>query len=154
LTRNRLLLAQLPVSSVGVSPELDCPPDYHSLELLCVAALSLTPALSAASQAFVDRFDNTFDLASKDYSPRQVAFAREITASLIGGIGYFHGNSLIDPAFAHEYDEADGQNQRDPEPRLTDERELFTATPSRPFFPRGFYWYLTRFVVRGGPPVF
>jgi mannosyl-oligosaccharide glucosidase len=110
-----------------------------------LAASSLTPALSAASNAFVTRFHETFDLASKGYSPRQVAFAREITASIVGGIGYFHGDSLVDSSFAHDYDGTEGSGQGDPEPKTTEKKELFTSTPSRPFFPRGFYWCLMMF---------
>ena len=78
------------------------------------------------------------------FTPSQQSFAREILANLIGGIGYFHGSSIIDRTFSHEWDDEDslaseGQ-KRVPHPEMTDPRELLTATPSRSFFPRGFYW--------------
>ena len=73
-------------------------------------------------------------------------FSKAITSNLIGGIGYFYGNSIVDPTFAHEWDQEDdaapGANDDEQEkgPRLTEPKELLTATPSRSFFPRGFYW--------------
>lgn len=79
------------------------------------------------------------------FTPAQIAFAQHITSNLVGGIGYFHGSSIIDRHFAHEWDEEDedgpdGGKGRERRPELTEERELLTGTPSRSFFPRGFYW--------------
>lgn len=62
---------------------------------------------------------------------------------MIGGVGYFAGSSIVDRSFAHEWDDdvdEDGGAGRNAEPELTEPRELLTATPSRSFFPRGFYW--------------
>ncbi|RUS26055.1 glycoside hydrolase [Jimgerdemannia flammicorona] len=50
---------------------------------------------------------------------------------------YFYGSSIVDHAAA-EYEES-GEPQLTA-PKLTSPGILFTATPSRPFFPRGFYW--------------
>lgn len=82
---------------------------------------------------------------SSTFTPSQVAFAQHITSNLIGGIGYFHGSSIIDRNFAQEWDEEDdedGGKGRERKPELTEERELLTGTPSRSFFPRGFYWFV------------
>ncbi|KAM0753058.1 glycoside hydrolase [Meredithblackwellia eburnea MCA 4105] len=97
----------------------------------------LTAGLSAASAAYNDRFARTFPLSS--FSPAEVAFAQAITSNLVGGVGYFYGSSIIDRNFAHEWDDEDFEG-REPKPELTEARVLFTATPSRSFFPRGFYW--------------
>ncbi|SCZ88804.1 BZ3500_MvSof-1268-A1-R1_Chr2-1g04647 [Microbotryum saponariae] len=104
------------------------------------AALSL--GLSAASRSFIDRFEATFPL-SKEFSASQRAFAQHITANLIGGVGYFYGSSIIDRQFKNEWDldtDDDDVLSTIKKPELTPPRELLTATPSRSFFPRGFYW--------------
>lgn len=60
-------------------------------------------------------------------------------------MGYFYGSSIIDRNFAHEWDDEDDEG-KEPKPEFTESMELFTATPSRSFFPRGFYWY-ERFLI-------
>lgn len=62
--------------------------------------------------------------------PEALQFGREALANLLGGIGYFYGPIRIkdetDPeGKAWFYDEPTG---------------IFTGTPSRPYFPRGFLW--------------
>lgn len=113
---------------------------------------SLSAGLAAASSAFEDRFKKTFPkIFSSDYDAEQQAMAKEMVSSIIGGIGYFYGSSIVDRNFAHDYDddglllsgssdEDEGGRSRKHLPQMTEDRELFTATPSRSFFPRGFYW--------------
>lgn len=107
----------------------------------------LSARISQASQAYDARFRETFTLPSEFSSPEHTAFAQACTSNLVGGIGYFYGDSIIDRSFKHGYDDVDTQDDDwDDEkplatgPEKTPERALFTATPSRPFFPRGFYW--------------
>lgn len=65
-----------------------------------------------------------------------------MTSNLVGGIGYYSGSSTVDRSFKHDYDEDDDDEEDGgtQQPEQTEERELLTATPSRSFFPRGFYW--------------
>ncbi|EGG02629.1 family 63 glycoside hydrolase [Melampsora larici-populina 98AG31] len=114
-------------------------------------SISLSAGLAAASEAFNDRFEKSFPkIFSSEFTSDQQVMAKEMLSSMIGGIGYFYGSSIVDRNFAHDYDD-DGllltghteeteSGQRTRDPQLTEDRELFTATPSRSFFPRGFYW--------------
>lgn len=107
---------------------------------------SLSAALEASKRAYDERFEKSLGLRKKGFSEKMVDFARELTASMIGGVGYYFGQSIVDRSFAHEYDAAIGSGALDvdqkgePDPRLTEPEALFTATPSRSMFPRGFYW--------------
>lgn len=112
---------------------------------------SLSAGLAAASETFNTQFEKQFPkVFSSEFTEEQQTMAKEMLASMIGGIGYFYGSSIVDRNFAHDYDD-DGllltghtedteAGQRTRDPQLTEDRELFTATPSRSFFPRGFYW--------------
>ena len=112
---------------------------------------ALSAGLLAASDAFDQRFKSTFPKIMSDYSAEEQAMAKEMLSSIIGGIGYFYGSSIVDRNFAHDYDDdgllftghsedEGGGEDRKRQPQLTEDRELLTATPSRSFFPRGFYW--------------
>ena len=69
-----------------------------------------------------------------------------MTSNLVAGVGYFYGTSIVDKKFSYEWDEEDDSvTAEEDEPKgakLTDSKALLTATPSRSFFPRGFYWYI------------
>jgi hypothetical protein len=107
---------------------------------------SLTRQLAEQSQIYDQRFRETFTLPAEYSSPSYTKFAQSITSNLIGGIGYFYGDSIIDRSFKQPYDD-DGSDDDDEDvytgpkgPTMEPPRELLTATPSRSFFPRGFYW--------------
>jgi mannosyl-oligosaccharide glucosidase len=88
---------------------------------------------------FNARFEKTFHLKKKGFSNNEVEFAQYLLSNMLGGIGYFHGSSVIDRSHPPMQDEEyfHGEPIR---PELSPPQSLFTATPSRPFFPRGFYW--------------
>ena len=108
-----------------------------------MSAPSITSALANLETRFASHFVDHLPIPSTSpySSAAHLAFAQEVTSNLLGGVGYFHGRSLIDRSFAHEYDDTpeleDGQEGG---VRETEARSLLTATPSRSFFPRGFYW--------------
>ena len=100
-------------------------------------AEQLTVALAQRREAYEDTFRAKFPL--RDYAEDDVEAARELTAQIVGGIGYYAGSSLVDRRrvsdaglVLHEPSKA--------EPTREPAQELLTATPSRSFFPRGFYW--------------
>lgn len=69
-------------------------------------------------------------------------------SNLIGGIGYFYGDAIVDRSYAPEYEEENEgfweetaeARQRHGAVKLEGPAELYTSIPSRPFFPRGFLW--------------
>ncbi|KAG3116081.1 Mannosyl-oligosaccharide glucosidase [Phytophthora idaei] len=98
----------------------------------------ITGKLAEYSQQFDEKFEETFHLSTKTWPTNDgeetpfndslVTFAKAAFSNLIGGTGYFYGSSLV---------------QHDPEkPEVVESpvKPLFTAVPSRSFFPRGFVW--------------
>lgn len=111
-----------------------------------LSSAGLTQALKASREAYDARFEHALHLGSKNYTPEQIEFARDLTSSITGGIGFYHGSAIVDRSFRHEYDSETGSGVYDPEvhgqpnPQPTEPEQLFTATPCRNIFPRGFYW--------------
>ncbi|KAI4459446.1 mannosyl-oligosaccharide glucosidase [Holotrichia oblita] len=86
-----------------------------------------TDTLNWHSSRFAQRFDDTFGLKAKGYGPKEVNFAQAALSNMIGGIGYFYGASRVQSVYT-----------KDPVPYW--KAPLYTAVPSRSFFPRGFLW--------------
>lgn len=78
-------------------------------------------------QAFQIRFEQTFNLKKKGIDEGQIDFAKAVFSNLIGGIGYFYGASRV----RSSHTENTVPYWKAP---------LYTAVPSRSFFPRGFLW--------------
>ncbi|KAK3809659.1 MAG: glycoside hydrolase [Linnemannia elongata] len=110
-----------------------------------VTTETISSAISKAEEAFDKRFEDTFHLKQHGYSDSMVNFAKATMSNLVGGIGYFHGSSIVDESPTYEdgqYDHLEGPVARrpSPDPHMTAPASLFSAVPSRSFFPRGFYW--------------
>ncbi|CAH8519796.1 unnamed protein product [Schistosoma turkestanicum] len=84
--------------------------------------------LSRLSKSFHQRFVERFSVDLTKFSDRQANLSKIAVSNLLGGIGYFYGTSLVRSA------------NIGPEPVSNWPSGLFTATPSRPTFPRGFLW--------------
>lgn len=86
---------------------------------------------------FSSKFSSKFQLQAPYTDLKYVNFAKEILSQLMGGIGYFHGNQLVDRhAEIDEVSFTESKLKGNPEGPY----ELFTSVPSRPFFARGFLW--------------
>ncbi|KAF8803526.1 glycoside hydrolase [Phlegmacium glaucopus] len=109
----------------------------------------LDQGIPALVQAYGQRFRDILPHPS-DYPDGKKdfleAFSKAVTSNLVAGVGYFYGTSIVDRKFSYEWDEDedavityDGDNSSKG-PKFTEPKALLTATPSRSFFPRGFYW--------------
>ncbi|KAJ7172722.1 glycoside hydrolase [Mycena filopes] len=112
-----------------------------------LSSATLDQGIPALVASYGKRFQDAFPFPS-DYPAAKrdslEAFSKAVTSNLVGGVGYFYGTSIVNKKFSYEWDEEDDAqtNGEDPETgaRLTEPKALLTATPSRSFFPRGFYW--------------
>jgi mannosyl-oligosaccharide glucosidase len=94
-----------------------------------VSALSgpaLTTLIAAREASFDARFAAT--LAPRGGDAATASLSKAALSNLLGGMAYFHGAPLVKPA-------APGKP-----PARGAAGPLFTATPARAFFPRGFLW--------------
>ncbi|KAM0285180.1 hypothetical protein ACHAQH_001609 [Verticillium albo-atrum] len=107
----------------------------------------LTREIKTNSEFFNGRFSSVFDLKAPFTADKYKKFGKSMFSNLIGGIGFFHGDHLVDKSYAPEYDEenegfweeaaaARARNKQE----MDGPHELFTSVPSRSFFPRGFLW--------------
>jgi mannosyl-oligosaccharide glucosidase len=107
----------------------------------------VSAAILSTQQSFFDRFVATFNTQYPFSIESFQRFSTNMFSNLIGGLGYFHGDSIVDRSYAPEYEEenegfvdetAAARSRR--EEKLEGPTELLTTVPSRPFFPRGFLW--------------
>ena len=73
----------------------------------------------------------------------QIALSKISLSNLLGGIGYFYGTSLVTSPVSATSPSTAKSSTGDSAPSLVLEywpTALFTATPSRSQFPRGFLW--------------
>ncbi|RDX71339.1 Mannosyl-oligosaccharide glucosidase GCS1 [Mucuna pruriens] len=93
---------------------------------------SLSNQLKYKEQEFDEKFEKIFNLADKVDS-ESISVGKAAIGSLLGGIGYFYGQSKI--ALPRILNLREHVNHISYWPA-----ELYTAVPSRSFFPRGFLW--------------
>ncbi|CAL0329723.1 unnamed protein product [Lupinus luteus] len=93
---------------------------------------SLTNQLKDKEESFDTKFEKVFNLAEKVDS-ESILVGKAAIGNLLGGIGYFYGQSKI--ALSSILNLKEQVNVLSYWPA-----ELYTAVPSRPSFPRGFLW--------------
>ncbi|CAM9545434.1 unnamed protein product [Heterosigma akashiwo] len=91
--------------------------------------------LAAGEAAFDARFEETYGLEARGFGEKEVAAAKAALSNLVGGMGYFHGRHLVRAPGERP---GAGGARRVRVPSFP--TSLFTAVPSRSFFPRGFLW--------------
>ena len=76
---------------------------------------------------FQNKFERIFKLREHRLQGNAIMMAQSTLSNLIGGIGFFTGRSIV-------------KSEHSKEPLFYWESNLYTAVPSRSFFPRGFLW--------------
>ena len=105
---------------------------YENLNIDRTASVTLEginydKLLKTYKEDFDKKFEDKFNLKSKGFDEEHISFAKSTFSNLIGGIGYFYGKSIVTSSEVEEsmyYWSA----------------ALYSAVPSRAFFPRGFLW--------------
>ncbi|XP_043704692.1 mannosyl-oligosaccharide glucosidase GCS1 [Telopea speciosissima] len=92
----------------------------------------LTSQLNVKQKDFEEKYRRCFNLTEKVDSESMIVGMAAI-GNLLGGMGYFYGQSKI--ALPRDLSLKNGDKFV-----LYWPGELYTAVPSRPFFPRGFLW--------------
>ncbi|XP_011502185.1 PREDICTED: mannosyl-oligosaccharide glucosidase GCS1 [Ceratosolen solmsi marchali] len=83
--------------------------------------------LNKYEKLFDVKFEEIFNLNSKGYTQDEINFAKLAFSNMIGSIGYFYGSSQV-------------QSILNGAPISYWKAPLYSAVPSRSFFPRGFLW--------------
>ncbi|XP_070540906.1 mannosyl-oligosaccharide glucosidase-like [Ptychodera flava] len=99
----------------------------HASRKTMLAGADFTKLLTQYSQKFDEKFESIFNLKKKGLKEKEINFAKATLSNLIGGIGYFYGKSIVKSRYTSE-------------PVEYWDAPLYTAVPSRSFFPRGFLW--------------
>jgi mannosyl-oligosaccharide glucosidase len=89
--------------------------------------LEFDSVLSDWHTSFSNKFESLFQLREKNFSSMSIMMAQATLSNLLGGIGFFTGQSIV-------------KSLNNKEPVLYWQSNLYTAVPSRSFFPRGFLW--------------
>ncbi|KAL4192523.1 hypothetical protein AMTRI_Chr06g172410 [Amborella trichopoda] len=97
-----------------------------------LTGVSLSKKLNEKEDFFDAKFTRHFNLTDK-VGLEALTVGKAAIGNLLGGIGYFYGQSKI--ALLKSTDNGDGENFISYWPAA-----LYTAVPSRSFFPRGFLW--------------
>ncbi|KAL8867445.1 MAG: hypothetical protein Q9198_008511, partial [Flavoplaca austrocitrina] len=107
----------------------------------------LTQAITDGRKGFQERFSSMYAPQEPFTTAEYSRFSQYLLSNLIGGIGYFYGKSRVDTSSPEAYSENDPTFwEKAAAARahavVEDDgpHELFSAVPSRPFFPRGFLW--------------
>ena len=129
-------LAEAAIGHDGTPASLaaDQDPGSSSASVAAAAAAAwrgwVSAVLSAHEARFLARFEAVWGLERRGFREVQVEAGRFAQSNLLGGLGYFAGRVEIKPV--------PGAEGGGGGPSFAS--ALFSATPSRSFFPRGFAW--------------
>lgn len=107
---------------------------------------NLGAEIARNSEIFNEKFASVFPVNAPFDTTAYTKFAKNMFSNLLGGVGHFSGSSLVNRKASEEYDEDEErfwEGATHSSSSVGEEEgpyELLTTVPSRPFFPRGFYW--------------
>lgn len=115
--------------------------------MLLIVANSVDAGINSLRSSFPARVDAVFP-RTPPFEPEKYAnLSQEILSNLLGGLGFFHGDTKVDYSNSSAYQEIDldfwtqAASAMSQAPiTTTAPQTLLSHTPSRPFFPRGFLW--------------
>lgn len=103
--------------------------------------------LAGLNSTFPEAVDKVFPRTAPFVDAKYAEFTQSLLSNLLGGMGFFHGDSKVDATHAPEYEETNldfwkgaATAMGRAEITTTPETSLLSFNPSRPFFPRGFLW--------------
>ncbi|KAI6474835.1 hypothetical protein MCOR14_002666 [Pyricularia oryzae] len=112
-----------------------------------ITSTSLTKLLGDFYLSFPQRVSSVFPQSAPFQGQDYAKFTQALLSNLMGGLGFFHGDSKMDDSHAPEYEETDikfwelaAEAMKRAKVVTAPPRSLLSHTPSRPFFPRGFLW--------------
>ncbi|CCJ31135.1 unnamed protein product, partial [Pneumocystis jirovecii] len=105
-----------------------------------ITSHQLKNRITSNSELFKKRFAKIFPFTYPFNSNKYTKFAQTLLSNLLGNIGYFYGDSIVDRSYIYEYEETFQEYNLEKSPQVEGPFSLFTATPNKSFFPRGFYW--------------
>lgn len=115
--------------------------------MLTWQALDITTELETTLESFTTTYTQVFSPTWPFNSEPYVVFGQALLSNLLGGLGYFYGDTKVDESHAPEYEEKEpnfwekvAEARKRIEPATKGPSELFTHVPSRANFPRGFLW--------------
>ncbi|PXF43147.1 Mannosyl-oligosaccharide glucosidase [Gracilariopsis chorda] len=94
---------------------------------------NLTSHLENRRNVFDNKFEHVYQLNKKGLNEQEQVFAKAALSNVLGGIGFFYGSSLVKTGL-----DTNGLSHKNVV--MLPPISLFTATPSRVVFPRGFLW--------------
>ncbi|SPQ17677.1 b8ee9d59-6c89-4fbc-a5fb-f0a93755306f [Thermothielavioides terrestris] len=120
---------------------------YHAAEASTLDAQAVDTGISSLRRSFPSSVDKVFSRTPPFQGEEYARFSQEILSNLLGGLGFFHGDTRVDETHAPEYEETDldfwtkaASAMSRAHVTTTDAKTLLSFTPSRAYFPRGFLW--------------
>ena len=104
------------------------------------AATRLTVGMTEAKSTYSNLFDAMHSPRPPFNKAAYTEFSKSLLSNLLGGIGYFYGDSKVDRSHASDREDVELPKFPAKPPTPEKPKELFSLVPSRPVFPWSFLW--------------